>query len=343
MPDARKKAASVHELQPAGDGAAPHTRPPGRPVARRVVLYSVLALLAASGATFGVKTVLFYSHHVETDDAQIEGHINPVLPRVAGYVGEVQVHDNQHVVAGDVLVRIDPRDLASRVSMAQAALDTARAAVTVAQAKLDAAGSKSGKASQDLARAAALHEQKVVSQQEYDTAKWAADAAAAEYTAAAREVSAAQAQVSQRQADLEYAQLQLSYATVTAPENGVVSKKSVEVGEYVQAGQPLMAIVEDREVWVVANFKETQLRQMRVGQPVDIQVDAYPQHTFRGRIESIAAATGAKFSLLPPDNATGNFVKVVQRIPVKVLFTDPPDAMHPLRVGMDVTATVALQ
>jgi membrane fusion protein, multidrug efflux system len=169
-----------------------------------------------------------------------------------------------------------------------------------------------------------------------------ADATAAEYTAAVREVSAAQAQVAQKRADVDYAKLQLSYVTMTAPADGVISKKSVEVGQYVQAGQPLMAIVEDHEVWVVANFKETQLRRMRIGQPVAIHVDAYPQVTFHGRIESIAAATGAKFSLLPPDNATGNFVKVVQRIPVKVLFTDPPDTAHPLRVGMDVTATVDL-
>jgi membrane fusion protein (multidrug efflux system) len=343
MADAKKRAASIHELQPAGDPGGAVAPRHGRPVARRVALYGLLAVLAVAGVTFGVKTVVFYSHHVETDDAQIEGHINPVLPRVAGYVSEVRMRDNQHVAAGEVLVRIDPRDLESRVSMAEAALETARAAVTVAQAKVDAASSKSGKASQDLTRAAALREQKVVSQQEYDTAKWGADATAAEYAAAVREVTAAQAQVSQRQADLDYAKLQLSYATVTAPESGVVSKKSVEVGQYVQAGQPLMAIVEDREVWVVANFKETQLHRMRVGQPVDIQVDAYPQRTFHGRVESIAAATGAKFSLLPPDNATGNFVKVVQRIPVKVLFTDPPDALYPLRVGMDVTAVVTLQ
>jgi membrane fusion protein, multidrug efflux system len=309
---------------------------------RTLLPYGVLTLLAVAGVAFGAKTVIFYSHHAETDDAQIEGHIDPVLPRIAGYVAEVRVGDNQHVAAGDVLARIDPRDFESRVSMAQAALENTQAAVTVTQAKVDAAKSKSTKAAQDLTRAAALHEQRVVSQQEYDAAKAAADATAAEYTAAVREVSAAQAQVAQKRADLDYAKLQLTYATMTAPADGVISKKSVEVGQYVQAGQPLMAIVEDKDVWVIANFKETQLRRMRIGQPVAIHVDAYPQVTFHGRIESIAAATGAKFSLLPPDNATGNFVKVVQRIPVKVLFTDSPDTAHPLRVGMDVTATVDL-
>jgi len=314
----------------------------GRSVPRRLVLYGVLAVLAAVLATVGRRTIAFYAAHVETDDAQIEGHISPVLPRIAGYVAEVAVHDNQQIAAGDVLVRVDPRDFDSRVNMAHAALDSAAAAVTVAEARVAAAKSKSDKAGRDLARAAALSGQKVVSQQDYDTANWAAEAAAAEYTAAVREVSAAQAQVAQRQADLDYATLQLSYTTVTAPGAGVVAKKNVEVGQYVQAGQPLMAIVGEHDVWVVANFKETQLRRMHTGQQVEIHVDAYPQLTFHGRIDSIAAATGAKFSLLPPDNATGNFVKVVQRIPVKVVFTDPPDPAHPLRIGMDVTATVDL-
>ena len=343
MNEAKKRPASIRELQPVPEREPMPTQRRAKPSRMRTLLpYGVLALLAVAGAAVGAKTVIFYSHHAETDDAQIEGHIDPVLPRIAGYVAEVRVGDNQHVVAGDMLARIDPRDFESRVSMAQAALENAQAAVTVTQAKVDAAKSKSTKAAQDLIRAAALHEQRVVSQQEYDGAKAVADATAADYTAAVREVSAAQAQVAQKRADLDYAKLQLSYATMTAPADGVISKKSVEVGQYVQAGQPLMAIVEDKDVWVVANFKETQLRKMRIDQPVAIHVDAYPQVTFHGRIESIAAATGAKFSLLPPDNATGNFVKVVQRIPVKVLFTDPPDAAHPLRVGMDVTATVDL-
>jgi membrane fusion protein (multidrug efflux system) len=342
MKEAPKRAASIHELQPASEPQATLARRRGESIIRKVVLYGVLALLIVAGTVFGTKTVLFYSHHAQTDDAQVEGHIDPVLPRVAGYVTTVRVRDNQHVAAGDELVRIDRRDFESRVSMAQAALENAQAAVSVAQAKVEAARSKRTKAAQDLARAAALREQQVVSQQEYDTTKATADATAAEYDGAVREVSAARAQVAQRQADLDYAALQLSYTAITAPVSGIVSKKSVEIGEYVQTGQPLMAVVEDQDVWVVANFKETQLRTMRVGQPVDVQVDAYPHVTFHGRIESIGAATGAKFSLLPPDNATGNFVKVVQRIPVKVLFTDPPDAAHPLRVGMDVTAIVDL-
>lgn len=337
-----RKSPPVRELQTPRNPTVPSSRGGGRSGLRRILMYGVVAALVVAGAVFGLKTVVFYAHHITTDDAQVEGHINPVLPRVAGYVSAVDVSDNQRIAAGDVLLRIDARDFEARVSMAQAALDNARAAVTVAQARVEAAKSKTAKAAQDLTRAAALGAQRVVSQQEQDTAKWAADAAAAEYQAATREVTVAEAQIAQRQADLDYANLQLSYTTLTAPVAGTVAKKSVEVGQYVQPGQPLMAIVGDREVWVVANFKETQLHDIRIGQAVDIHVDAYPQMAFSGRVESIAAATGSKFSLLPPDNATGNFVKVVQRVPVKIVFVEPPDATHPLRIGMDVTAVVDL-
>lgn len=338
--DAIKGARAVHPLpSPSEVRPVPASRR-ARSAGRRVLPYALAAVLLVAGAGYGVRTVMFYAHHVETDDAQIEGHIDPVLPKIAGYVTEVLVHDNQRVAAEQVLVRIDPRDFQARLAMAQAALDSARAAVTVAQANTEAVKSKRVKTSADRSRYAALREQMIVSPQEYDANKTAADTADAEYNAAMRQVTAAQAQVAQRQADLEYAQLQLSYTTVTAPAAGFVSRKSVEVGQFVEAGQPLLAVVQDKDVWVVANFKETQLRQMRIGQPVTIQVDAYPDRTFNARIDSIASATGAKFALLPPDNATGNFVKVVQRVPVKVVLTDPPDADHPLRVGMNVVAIV---
>jgi len=309
----------------------------------RIVFATVLAVLLAAGGIFGARTIMFYAHHATTDDAQIEGHIAPVLPRVAGYVTEVRVRDNQKVAADEVLARIDARDFEARATMAQTALETARAAVAVAKARTEAAKSRSAKAAQDLTRLTALRAQHVTSQQDYDAAKWAADGAAAQYDAAARQVAAAEAQVAQRLADLEYAQLQLSYTTIAAPAAGVVAKKSVETGQFVQAGQPLLAIVQDQDIWVVANFKETQLREMRVGQPATIEIDAYPQLQFHGRVESIAAATGAKFSLLPPDNATGNFVKVVQRVPVKIAFAEQPDGAYPLRIGMDVRAIVDLQ
>jgi membrane fusion protein (multidrug efflux system) len=337
---------------------------------RRIVTFAVLGLLAIAGAVFGLRMYTFAQHHATTDDAQIEGHIDPVLPRVSGYVREVLVKENQPVKAGDVLLRIDPADLQAKVdqeqaelanaqaavSVAQAAVSSARAAVVRARADVTAAHTRQQQTAADLQRYQTLWDKEEISHQQYDAARAAAessragtaasratvDSAAAQVQAAERQVAAAEAKVAQHQAALEAALLQHSYATVTAPVSGVVSKKDVEVGQMVQAGQPLLAIVQGHDAWVVANFKETQLAGMRPGQPVEVEVDAYPGVTFHGKIESLAAATGAKFSLLPPDNATGNFTKVVQRVPVKIVLTDPPSPQRPLRVGMNVSVVVEL-
>jgi membrane fusion protein (multidrug efflux system) len=352
--------------------------------ARKVVILAILGVLAVAGAIFGWRTVHFYAHHATTDDAQIDGHIDPVLPRVSGYVREVMVADNQQVAAGQLLVRIDPADLRAKLDQEEADLENAQAAVAAAQAavasqRASAAGARANLSSTlssitaaktreeqtaaDLARYKALWAKEEVSQQQYDAARAAADSAraaaegaransesaragteagSAQVEAATRQVAAAQAKVAQRQAAVEAARLQLSYATVTAPVSGIVAKKAVEVGQFVQTGQPLLAIVQGHDTWVSANFKETQLEKMHPGQPVEIEVDAYPGHTFHARVDSLAAATGAKFSLLPPDNATGNFTKVVQRVPVKIAWTDAPDSKRPLRVGMNVSVVVDL-
>ena len=315
---------------------------PQRSRTRRFIAFGLLAAIVIAGAIFGIRTVRFYKHHAETDDAQIEAHIDPVLPRISGYVTEVDVRDNQTVGAGQLLLRIDTRDLQAKADTALGAVQNAQAQVSVAQANVAAAKTAWNKANQDLGRYRALRQKEEISQQQFDAAKAASDAAKAQADAAVQGVHAATGQVAQKQADLDWARLQLSYAAVAAPAAGTVSKKDVEVGQLVQAGQPLMAIVEGTEVWVVANFKETQLRRMRAGQTVEFTVDAYPKKAFRGRVESFSAATGAKFSLLPPDNATGNFTKVVQRVPVKIVPTDPPDAQFPLRAGMSVNAIVDL-
>jgi len=341
-PSAAEKPAPEKILKPIN--AAPEPAPPAdKPKAsgaRRVVLLLVLAALLVGGGLYGWRTVRFYETHVETDDAQIEGHIDPVLPKVLGYVMQVLVDDNQKVEAGQVLLRIDDRDLRSRVATAQADLDNARAAVLVARSMVTAADTTRVKTAADVDRYASLRKKEEISQQEYDAAKAAADAARSQSEASVQQITAASARVAQKQADLDFAKLQLSYVTVPAPASGYVSRKNVEVGQFVQAGQPLLAIVGDGETWVVANFKETQLKKMKVGQPVTVEVDAYPKHAFHGKVESIAAATGAKFALLPPDNATGNFTKVVQRVPVKIVLDEAPDPARPLRAGMSVNAIV---
>ncbi|MFL6235132.1 MAG: efflux RND transporter periplasmic adaptor subunit [Thermoanaerobaculia bacterium] len=369
--------------------AEPVTAPaPKRRGARKIVILSFLGVLVLVGAVWGFRTIVFYQHHATTDDAQLDGNINPVLPRVSGYVQEVLVSDNQPVKPGDVLVKIDPADLQAKVDQEQASLLNAQAAVSVAeaavasarstatgarakvssnQADVTAARSRAQQAAADVARYKQLLSKEEISQQQYDAAVTAAEAARAntdaarattessrataqasssQIEAATRQVAAAQAQVAQHQAALEAARLQLSYAVIKAPVAGFVSKKNVEMGQFVQAGQPLLAIVQQgnnpNDVWVSANFKETQLAKMRPGQTAEIEVDAYPGVTFHGRVESLAAATGARFSLLPPDNATGNFTKVVQRVPVKIVLTDAPDPRRPLRVGMNVNVTVNL-
>ena len=325
--------------KPVGGGEPGEARRARSPWKKRILL-SIVAVVVLGGILFGVKEVVFYAHHAETDDAQVEGHIDPVLPKISGYVTRVLVDDNQRVAAGQLLLSIDTRDQQSKADTARAALANEQAAVRVAQANVAAARTASEHASRDLARYAALRAKEEISQQQYDAARAAADSAAAQLAAARQSVEAARAQAAQKLADLQFAELQLTYATVAAPVAGTVARKSVEVGQFVQAGQPLLAIVEDGQPWVIANFKETQLKKMRVGQGTDVEVDAYPKRVFHGRVDSISPATGAKFALLPPDNATGNFTKVVQRVPVKIVFTDPPDPAHPLRAGMSVNAIV---
>ena len=334
------RAPAARAPKPAEETPAPPPAPTGKGRARRFVLLGVLAVLLIAGGIWGWREISFYRVHVETDDAYVEAHIDPVLPKVAGFVQRVLVDDNQRVRQGDLLLTIDARDYRARAATAAADLQNARASVVVARSTVQAAETNRAKTAADLRRYATLRQKEEVSQQQYDAAKAASDAAEAEVRSQQGQVAAAEARVRQKQADLDYARLQESYGEVTAPSTGTVSRKNVEVGQYVQTGQPLLAIVSDEQPWIVANFKETQLKKMRVGQRVAIDVDAYPKRPFRARVQSIAAATGAKFALLPPDNATGNFTKVVQRVPVKIVLDEPADPARPLRAGMSVTATV---
>lgn len=273
------------------------------------VLTAVAAVLLAAGAYYWVLS----SSSESTDDAEIESHILPISSRVAGQILKVDVDDNQHVQKGQLLARIDPRDYQVRLDQARAELDAARA--------------ESERAAADAARAKQLFDKDNISKQVYDKAVADADVMKARAELADKQVAAAE--------------LDLSYTDVRAPEAGKVTKKSAELRAYVQVGQPLMAIVTD-DVWVVANFKETQLTHMRPGQKVSVEVDAFPGHEFKAHVDSIQSGTGARFSLLPPENATGNFVKVVQRVPVKIVF-DEPIEKYMLAPGMSAEPTVYLK
>jgi membrane fusion protein (multidrug efflux system) len=331
------------------------------------VLPIILGIILIGGIIFGVKEYMYYSKHVDTDDAQIDGDISPVVARVGGYVDSITFEENTHVNKGQLLVKIDPRDYQVKLEQAQAAQVGASASIGVGQSQISttAANSSSAKADvvsaaarldkvrKDYARYANLIKDGSITGQQFDQAKADLEVAQANYNAANDKYKAALEQVatsrsqlkvtntgvSQKQVDIDYAKLQLSYTDIKAPSTGVVSKKNVQVGQLVQAGQTLFSIVNDNSTFITANFKETQLNKITNGQKVDVKVDAYPDLKVEGTVYNFSPATGAKFSLLPPDNATGNFVKVVQRVPVKIKLSGSKE-LAKLRPGMSVDVSV---
>jgi membrane fusion protein (multidrug efflux system) len=346
------------------------------------VMPIILGLLLVVGVGFGVKEYLYYAKHEDTDDAQIDGNISPVVARVGGYVDTIAFEENQHVTQGQLLVKLDDRDYKvkleqalstqkvasatvgvseSQISATTANLATAGANVATASANVETAQVKLTQAQRDYDRYANLVKDGSVTQQAFEQAQVTRDAAkntlkAAQeqykgaqdqYRAAQEQVAGTKSQlnvtntgVTQKQGDIDFAKLQLSYTNITAPSSGIVSKKNVQKGQLVQAGQTLFSVVEDNSLFITANFKETQMGNLRAGEKVDIEVDALPGTKIEGTVYNFAPATGAKFSLLPPDNATGNYVKVVQRIPVKIKINASKEIMDKLRPGMSVKASV---
>jgi len=321
------------------------TRPKKQKSRRTVFMIMGVVLLAL--IVFGVRRWWFGRSHVSTDNAQVDGHIVPVLPKVGGYVLEVRVAENQPVKAGDTLVVLDDRDFRARLAQTDADLAallatvSSRTRVGQADAMVAQAQANALKAAADLARIEPLAIQNVVSQQQLDAARAAAAAAGAQLASAQAALVGADARVAAARASRDQAALQLSYTRIITPAAGVVSKKAVELGQLVQPGQPLMTVVPLEDVWVTANLKETETADVTPGDSADVTVDAYKGVHFCGHVESLSPATGAKFSLLPPDNATGNFTKVVQRIPVRVrLDCSTMYPTHPLRPGMSAVATI---
>lgn len=332
------------------------------------VLPIILGIVLIGGIFFGVKEYIYFSKHVDTDDAQIDGDISPVVARVGGYVDSIMFEENTHVNKGQMLIKIDPRDYKVKVEQAQAAQVGANANVNVGESQISttAANSSSARADvtsakarldkvrKDYARYANLVQDGSVTRQQFDQAKADLEVAEANYSAANDKYKAALEQVatsrsqlkvtntgvSQKQVDIDYAKLQLSYTDIKSPASGLAAKKNVQVGQLVQAGQTLFAVVNDNSIYITANFKETQLDKIKDGQKADLKVNAYPDLKIEGTVYNFSPATGAKFSLLPPDNATGNFVKVVQRIPVKIKITGSKEDIAKLRPGMSVDVSV---
>jgi membrane fusion protein, multidrug efflux system len=342
--------------------------PPPRKRRRDLKILAGVAVLVIVGAMF-----FYYFHFLapyeSTDDAFIDGYVTMISSRVPGQISELLVRDNQEVKEGDVLAEIDPRDYQARLSqagadlaVARSQLDEARAQVTANEAKVEqaqamvaAAEAEAQRAADDFKRYQSV-ETRAVSKSVFDLAKAQARSATANLEAARSQVKAAQsavvlsqagvetatANVQQAEAQAQQAQLNFSYTKIIAPRNGRVTARTVQLGVYVQPGQALLTLV-PKEMWVVANFKETQLTYMRPGQPVKLRVDAYPNRKFKGTVDSLQAGTGAQFSLLPPENAVGNYVKVVQRVPVKIVFDEPlPDDLD-IAPGMSVVPRVKVK
>ena len=308
-------------------------------------------VVAAAGAALGGHAYLTRGE-VSTDDAQVEADVVALASRVGGPVAEVLVRDNAHVTAGQPLFRIDDADYQARVRQAQAELATAQAQVVAAQAQAGAARAgvsrseaETERAQIDLSRAEELRQGDAIAAQAFDatriqskTARAGEGANRAQYAAALASTELARARVQAAQAALDLARLQLSYAVVRAPAAGTVSRLAARVGQMVQPGQNVGELVPDG-TYVVGNFKETDTGAIRPGEEVDVTIDAYPGHTLRGRVESVSGGTGARFALLPPDNASGNFVKVVERVPVRIAWVEPPAGLS-LRAGLSAYVTV---
>jgi membrane fusion protein (multidrug efflux system) len=318
------------------------------PVKKRYIFIFVAVIAILLGGYF-IYDMLGYE---STDDAYVETTTVSVSPKVAGEVVKVLVKDNQVVKAGDVVAVIDQRDYKIKLAQAQAAYERAILNQSNAHANLNAANSEISLAQKDVERYENLYSAGAVSKQTLDKAKTNLDSIKARQTSAeqsifssnpANSVKVADADLNILKAQLDAAKLAMEYTEVKAPIDGTVSNKRVEVGMLVQPGSPLFVIV-PHDVWVVANFKETQLEKMKKGMSVDIKIDTYPKKVFKGKIDSIQRASGAKSSLFPPENAVGSFVKIVQRIPVKIVFTEKIDPdEYSIIPGMSVVPKVNIR
>ena len=318
------------------------------PVKKRYIFIFLTVIAIIAGAYF-IYDKLGYQ---TTDDAYVETTTVTVSPKVAGEIVKVLVKDNQTVKAGDIVAVIDQRDYQVRLAQAQAAYERAILNQNNAHANLNAANSDIELAQKDVERYENLYKVGAVSKQTLDKARTTLDAKKAQQIMADQSIFSANPENSTKVADadlnvlkaqLDGAKLAMEYTEVVAPIDGTVSNKRVEVGMMVQPGTPLFVIVPNN-VWVVANFKETQLEKMKKDQEVDIKIDTYPHKVFKGKVDSIQRASGAKSSLFPPENAVGSFVKIVQRIPVKIVFTEKIDPEeYTIIPGMSVVPKVNIR
>ena len=324
----------------------------------------VLILILLVAGYFGYKKINFVLTHETTDNAQIETQITPVLPRVAGYVKSIAVKDYDSVKTGQLVVELDDAELQTQllemeadyrqaevdVINAKASLNNAIVTLRVNNGNIDLSQMRRKKAEDDLKRDQSLFADQAITKKQLDDSKFVVETAAQQSENSKTDLTAAQSRIAVLQAGvqkaaagldvkkakIEQTKLKLTYTKIYAPQAGKIGKKNVSEGQYVQAGTPLFSIVNDSTYWVIANFKENQLKKLYPGKEVDIEIDAFPDLKIKGIIQSLSDATGAKFSLLPPDNASGNFVKVTQRVPVKIQIKDIEKYRNMLRAGLSV-------
>ena len=285
---------------------------------KRVIIPTTTAiLLILLGGYFLVHSIFYQS----TDDAFVEGHIVSVAPRVSGPVEKMLITDNQPVKKGDLLIVIDSSTYEVKLAQSKAKLNEANANLKMVEKDIISTNSKLDFAKKDFERYSLMYDDGATSKQNYESSKNNLTVAEADYNSALAKKDSINAQIEKLEASVKEDELNLSYTKIYAPQDGLITSRSVEQGNYLQIAQPMFSIVPEK-VWVVANFKETQLTNIKIGQPVNIKIDTYPNKKFKGKVDSIQRATGAKASLFPPENAVGSYVKIVQRIPVKILFEE---------------------
>lgn len=331
----------------------------------------ILPIIIGLGAFFGIKAYIHSVNYESTDNAQVETNTLPVISRLSGYVDSIGISDFGQVKAGQLILKIDDSEYKLAVKQAQADLLSAMADLSFAQSNLTNSSANSGvvkansdvqktrldKAKADLARDEALFKEGSITKKQfedsksnYETTLKQLDAnnqqlilANSQNATSNAQIEKAKATVELRQAMLDQAQLRLSYTKIYSTINGKIGKRNLEKGQFVQPGQSLMTVVSSDVFWIVANFKETQVEHLKLGQQVQIEIDGYPDTEVKGTIESLSEATGARFSLLPPDNASGNFVKVTQRVPVKISIENIKEVQSILKAGMSVDVSVHIK
>ena len=337
--------------------------------AKTIVVRVIIGLVLLVAVYFGGKKVYFELHHESTDNAQIEAKLVPILPRVSGYVKALYPEDYTSVKKDSLLVELDDADLQLQleemkadlaqaqtdIANAQASIVNGQASLSETKSNLEVAQTRKDKAHTDYTRDQNLFRDGAITKKQLDDSKSNVDVVDRQYESSKDNVNVAQTRLGVIHAQLKKADavikvkqvaidqqlLKISYTRIYATSNGQIGKRNVDMGQFVQAGTPLFTIVDDQDYWVVANFKETQIHHMKLGDEVEIKIDAYPGLILKGKIISFSDATGAKFSLLPPDNATGNFVKVTQRIPVKIEIEDAARFKDKLHAGMSLDVSVA--